>query len=89
MVYDHEDRTVDVRMTPRGHVNVSEGDLRTDMEYVLVKGQGEAVSMTVVVDTASVPGYCVGGGGGERVRDRRVVSLICAGWLPQDGRFGW
>ncbi len=28
-------------------------------------------------------------GGGERVGDRRVVSLICAGWLPQDGLFGW
>ena len=61
--------------------------MRTDMEGGRVKGQGEAVSMTVVVDTASVPGYCVGGG--ERVGDRRVVSLICAGWLPQDGRFGW
>jgi hypothetical protein len=38
------------------------------------------------VDTASVTGYRVGGG--ERVGDRRVVSLICAGWLPQDGWFG-
>jgi hypothetical protein len=28
-------------------------------------------------------------GGGGRVGDRRVVSLICAGWLPQDGLFGW
>ena len=57
------------------------------MEDVLVKGQGEAVSMTVVVDTASVTGY--GGGGGERVGIDALSSLICAGWLPQDGRFGW
>ena len=27
-------------------------------------------------------------GGDERVVHRRVVSLICAGWLPQDGLFG-
>jgi hypothetical protein len=38
---------------------------RTDMEGDFVKGQGEAVSTTVVVDTASVTGYRVGGG--ERV----------------------
>jgi hypothetical protein len=43
--------------------------------------------MTVVVDTASVSGCAWGGG--ERVDDRRGVSLICAGWLPQDGLFGW
>jgi hypothetical protein len=28
------------------------------MEAGLSSGQGEVVSMTVVVDTASVPGYC-------------------------------
>jgi hypothetical protein len=39
--------------------------VRTDMEGDFVKGQGEAVSTTVVVDTASVTGYRVGGG--ERV----------------------
>ena len=38
---------------------------RSDMEDGLSSGQGEAVSTTVVVDTASVTGYCVGGG--ERV----------------------
>jgi hypothetical protein len=48
-----------------------------------VKGHGEAGSATVVVDTASVAGFCRGGD--VRVGDRRVVSLICAGWLPQDG----
>jgi hypothetical protein len=57
------------------------------MEAGLSSGQGEAVSMTVVVDTASVSGCAWGGG--ERVDDRRGVSLICAGWLPQDGLFGW
>jgi hypothetical protein len=30
------------------------------MEGDFVKGQGEAVSATVVVDTASVTGYCTG-----------------------------
>ena len=44
------------------------------------------MSTTVVVDTASVTGYRVGGG--ERVGIDAFVSLICAGWLPQDGRFG-
>ena len=39
--------------------------LRTDMEGGLSRGQGEAVSTTVVVDTASVTGHCEGGG--ERV----------------------
>jgi len=43
------------------------------------------VSTTVVMDTASLPGWS---GGGERVGFRRVVSLICAGWLPQDDLFG-
>src|SRR3954469_3437124 len=28
------------------------------------------------------------GAGDERVGVRRVVTLICAGWLPQDGLFG-
>jgi hypothetical protein len=59
---------------------------RSDMEGGLSSGQGEAVSTTVVVDTASCPDAR---GGGERVDDRRGVSLICAGWLPQDGLFGW
>jgi hypothetical protein len=27
--------------------------------------------------------------GRERVVGRRAVRLICAGWLPQDGLFGW
>ena len=59
---------------------------RSDMEVGLSSGQGEAVSTTVAVDTASVSGCA---GGDVRVGDRRVVSLICAGWLPQDGVFGW
>ena len=60
---------------------------RSDMEGVPVKGQGEAVPMAVAVGTASVAGDepC---GGGERVGVRRVVSLIFACWLPQDGLFG-
>ncbi len=43
--------------------------------------------MTVVVDAASVDrvtGLVV-----ASVSHRRVVNLICAGWLPQDGLFGW
>src|SRR5215213_1920081 len=30
------------------------------------------------------PGYV-----GRSVSGRRAVMLICAGWLPQDGVFGW
>ena len=41
----------------------------------------------VAVGTASVAG-AAGVGGDERVGLRRGVSLIFAGWLPQDGLFG-
>jgi hypothetical protein len=43
------------------------------------------VSTTVAVGTAS--GDLDEAVDGERVGYRRVVSLICAGWLPQDGLF--
>jgi hypothetical protein len=56
------------------------------MEAGSVKGQGEAVPMAVAVGTASVA--AVVRVGGERVGVRRGVSLIFAGWLPQDGLFG-
>ena len=59
---------------------------RSDMEAGLSSGQGEAVSTAVVVDTASVPG--MSHWWWRACRCRRVVSLICAGWLPQDGLFG-
>lgn len=59
-------------------------DLRPDMESGLSSGHGEAVSATVAVDTASLAGWP---SGDERVGCRRVVSLIFAGWLPQDGTF--
>jgi hypothetical protein len=55
------------------------------MESGLSSGHGEAVSATVAVDTASLAGWF---SGDERVGCRRVVSLIFAGWLPQDGLFG-
>jgi hypothetical protein len=56
------------------------------MEVDPVKGQGEAVPRAVAVGTASVAGAVWGGG--ERVGVRRVVSLIFACRLPQDGLFG-
>ena len=29
------------------------------------------------------------GAAGDSVSGRRAVRLICAGWVPQDGLFGW
>ena len=57
------------------------------MEGVLVKRQGEAVSTTVAVDTASVTGCPLVVASVSMID--AFVSLICAGWLPQDGLFGW
>src|SRR5258705_13952087 len=57
----------------------------TDMGGGLSRGQGEAAAGTVVSAAASSwPGefwWC------RACRCRRVVSLKCAGWLPQDGTF--
>jgi len=47
-------------------------------------GGGEPRTMklyNVFGDRASRAAACVSG--------RRAVRLICAGWLPQDGLFGW
>jgi hypothetical protein len=57
------------------------------MEGVLVKRQGEAVSTTVAVDTASVTGCPLVVASVSMID--AFVSLICAGWLPQDGSVGW
>jgi hypothetical protein len=59
---------------------------RSDMEAGPVKRQGEAVPMAVAVGTAS-DRRTRRWVGDERVGVRRDVSLICAGWLPQDGLF--
>lgn len=49
------------------------------------RGQGEAAAVTVATAAASVwPDELPGGV--ERVC-RRVVGLIYAGWVPQDGTF--
>jgi hypothetical protein len=49
-------------------------------------GRVKRCPLAVAVGTASCldPVW----GGDERVVHRRVVSLIFAGWLPQDGLFG-
>jgi len=49
----------------------------------LVKSQGEAAAVTVVAAAASLARWV-----NARRRGRRWVSLICAGWIPQDGTFG-
>jgi len=56
------------------------------MEGGSVKGQGEAAPTTVAVGAASFAGrWC---SRWRACRCRRVVSLIFAGWIPQDGLFG-
>jgi hypothetical protein len=47
--------------------------------------QGDENQVVVVALQRSGPGR---DGRRERV-SRRAVRLICAGWLPQDGLFGW
>ncbi len=52
----------------------------------LSSGQGEAAVATVVVAAASSASAVMSMRGGlARVSWRRLVSLKCAGWLPQDG----
>lgn len=51
----------------------------------LSSGQGEAAAATVVVAAASSASAVVSLLGLARVSWRRLVSLKCAGWLPQDG----
>ena len=58
----------------------------TDMGIVLSSGQGEAAAATVVAAAASLwpdEASCLV----SSVSCRRDVSLIYAGWLPQDGTF--
>src|SRR3954468_3579877 len=57
------------------------------MEGAVVKGQGEAPPGVVCV-AGGASCFVAAPGDGERVAWRRVVRLICAGWLPQDGAFG-
>ena len=58
----------------------------TDMGSILSSGQGEAAAATVVVAAASF-GPDESAVGCRACRCRRVVSLKCAGWLPQDRGF--
>jgi hypothetical protein len=56
-----------------------------DMAGLLSSGQGEAPPIWVGGRRLVLAGWGVVT---KRVVATRV-SLICAGWLPQDGAFGW
>ncbi|MDM3977649.1 hypothetical protein QRB36_26105, partial [Mycobacterium marseillense] len=55
----------------------------SDMGCWFVKWQGEAAATTVAAAAASFGPIEF-----DAASCRRWVSLICAGWLPQDGTFG-
>lgn len=55
------------------------------MEVDLSREQGEATSRTVVLGVASVGPSESLAGDDERVGVDAMVTLICAGWSPQDG----
>src|SRR3954447_26342608 len=59
---------------------------RSDMEAVLSRGVGKRCPWPSPWAPLRIAGRDVGVGD-ERVGVRRDVSLICAGWLPQDGLF--
>ena len=67
------------------HPQIKIRGTRADMEAVLSRGVGKRCPWPSPWAPLRSPDAMLGGD--ERVGVRRDVSLICAGWLPQDGLF--